>query len=140
MSQRGRKSAEALSVVTTIPGQRPEPPDTLDEDESVEWRAIVERMPTDWFTRETWPVLAELCRHICTSNVVSARLSADRKRLVLKDPELLDKLTKIHEREARAISSLSTRLRLTPQSRYDEKKANTAVQSVPVVKPWELHR
>jgi hypothetical protein len=104
MSQRGRKSAEALSVVMGIPGQRPAPPDNLDEDEAAEWRAIVERMPADWFTRETWPVLAELCRHICTSNVVSARLSADRKQLVLKDPELFDKLTKIHEREARAIS------------------------------------
>ena len=140
MLQRGRKSAAALSVVAPIPGQRPEPPDYLSKAEAAEWRAVVGRTPLDWFTPETWGLLAQLCRHIVLSQLVAERLHADPHRMMRDDPDLFDKLTRIHEREGRAISSLATRLRLTPQSRYDAAKANTAVQSVPVVKPWEMHR
>jgi hypothetical protein len=46
-----------------------------------------------------------------------------------------DRLTTIHEREGRAISSLMTRLRLTPQSRYQNRAA--AARNTPMQKPWE---
>ena len=141
MLQRGRKSAAALSVVAPIAGQRPEPPNYLSKAEAAEWRAIVARMPPDWFSPETWGLLAQLCRHMVLSKLVAAEgLHADAGRMIRDDPDLFDRLTRIHEREGRAISSLATRLRLTPQSRYDAAKAHRAVQSVPVVKPWELHR
>jgi hypothetical protein len=61
--------------------------------------------------------------------------------LSLTDDKTLDRfetLTKIHEREGRAISSLMTRLRLTPHSRYAARGAHTAAQSTPRNKPWEV--
>jgi hypothetical protein len=49
-----------------------------------------------------------------------------------------DDLTKIHEREGRAISSLMTRFRLTPQSRYDTTSAHNAVKrTASKARPWE---
>jgi len=51
---------------------------------------------------------------------------------------MFDKLTKVHERESRAVTALARSLRLTHQSRYDEKTANTAAKNAPVIKPWKL--
>ena len=62
-----RKSVHALSVQSIAianPDSRPEPPKRLNAEEADEWRAIVARMPEDWFHRETWPVLEALCCHV----------------------------------------------------------------------------
>jgi hypothetical protein len=74
VKQRGRKGAAALSVVagTINAVERPEPPAELTAEQAWEWQAIVDRMPADWFTVETWPVLMLLCRHICVEGLVFA--------------------------------------------------------------------
>jgi hypothetical protein len=51
--------------------------------------------------------------------------------------DLFDDFTKIHEREGRAIASLMTRLRLTPQAKYSARAAFTAAKNTPMRKPWE---
>jgi hypothetical protein len=66
MRQRGRKSAASLSVprgnvVEMVP--RPPPPSDLTDEQAEEWKAIVGRLPAEWFPRETWPVLVQFCRH-----------------------------------------------------------------------------
>jgi hypothetical protein len=66
----GRKSAASLAVVNVLGNERPAPPDDLTEEEAEEWRAIVSRMPHDWFTRENRPLLAEHCRHIVSGQDV----------------------------------------------------------------------
>jgi hypothetical protein len=139
--QRGRKSAASLSIIAArLPGERPEPLDDLTDEQAEEWLKIVNRMPVDWFTVETWSVLAQLCRHICFARMIGMELSRFDPRLLHGEAgvDKFDKLTKIHEREGRAISSLATRLRLTPQSRYDVQKAHTAVKNTPIEKPWQL--
>jgi hypothetical protein len=45
-----------------IPGERPQPPAELTQEEAREWTAIVGRMPQDWFPAETWPVLVAKLR------------------------------------------------------------------------------
>jgi hypothetical protein len=64
MAQRGRKSAASLSIVSVLGNERPAPPEDLTDEEAKEWRAIVGRMPADWFTRENFPLLVEYCRHV----------------------------------------------------------------------------
>jgi hypothetical protein len=39
----------------------------LTEDQAAEWRAVVDRLPNDWFPRETHGMLAQFCRHVCTA-------------------------------------------------------------------------
>jgi hypothetical protein len=54
-----------------------------------------------------------------------------------KELARFDKLSRMHEREGKAISSLMTKLRLTPQAKYSARAAYAAAQSARS-KPWEL--
>ena len=56
MGIRGPQSHAALAVAPVSDLRlvaRPEPPEDLTENQSAEWRAIVGRLPADWFQRET---------------------------------------------------------------------------------------
>jgi hypothetical protein len=145
MRQRGRQSAVALSVVSphaVLPGDRPDPPKDLTTEEAVEWRVIVQRLPTDWFPPETWPVLIQLCRHIITSRRISAELArVGRGKYSLRDPSVLKKfqdLSRLQLQYGQSVANLSTKLRITKQSQTDSRVAsNQAHQSVRRHKPWE---
>ena len=73
MGTRGRKSTAEMAVIHGIP-QRPKPPGDLTPDQATEWRAIVSRMPTGWFPREIWPLLAQYCRHITNSRHIAGMI------------------------------------------------------------------
>jgi len=142
MAPRGRKSAASKEVKSAqLPGQRPAPPDDLTEFQAEEWRAIVGRLPSDWFSRETHGLLIQYVRHAENA----AKLSTVLNAFPLEDintedgAERFDKLTKMFEREGRAMSSLATRMRLTQQSRYNALNANTASKKsgANTKKPWE---
>jgi hypothetical protein len=115
-----RKSAAALSVVAPPPGQkRPEPPAELTEEQAVEWRLVVDRLPPDWFPAETYQLLVAYCRHVVQARVIAELIKDFHKEWLATDEGLhrYDKLTQMADREARAISSLATRMRLSQQSR-----------------------
>lgn len=136
MKTRGRISAAALSVVQTgvveiIP--RPKPPAELTAEQRDEWRAIVDRMPADWFPRETHALLADYCRHVVMARRI-AQLIAQAEDGETFDVIEYDRLGKMAERESRVIASLATKMRLTQQATYDKsrKKGSAGVR-----KPWE---
>jgi len=127
MAQRGRKSAADLAIVrsNSISAiSRPSPPKELTTEQANEWLQVVNRMPADWFPRETHGLLAQYCRH-----VVSARRVADLVESLLSGETEssdwlgdFDKLLKMQEREGRAISSLATRMRISQQAQYSKDK------------------
>lgn len=124
MGSRGRTSAAHLSVVTTGAVEkidRPKAPDDLTDEQSEEWRAVVERLPADWFPRETWALLAQYCRHVVTSRRVQKIIEALESEKEF-DVDAYDKALKMQERESRCIASLATRMRLTQQTTYDKKR------------------
>jgi hypothetical protein len=133
-TQRGRKSVASFEVlpakVTAI--QRPDAPYDLTDEQAAEWWAVVNRMPADWFPRETHALLAQFCRH-----VVSARRVAQLIQQMEKSDNFsvddYNKLLAMQEREGRAISSLATRMRVSQHSTYDEKKR----KPIQGKKPWE---
>lgn len=139
MSARGRKSAASLAVVK--PGaiiERPPAPDDLSEEMQDEWVAIVNRMPADWFTRETHSILAQYCRHVVAARRVAQLIDQWEKVGDVTELNEYDRLLKMQEREGRAISSLATRMRLTQQAKYTEKSAQTrSNKSKAGIKPWE---
>jgi hypothetical protein len=52
MGARGPQSSAALAIVPVAElrgDARPEPPADLTEEQAAEWRAVVERLPADWF-------------------------------------------------------------------------------------------
>jgi hypothetical protein len=160
MQQRGRKSAELQALPEVLP-TRPEPPPYLAEAEAVEWVAIVGRMPATWFTPEMFSVLGNHCCHICLTRELMEELREVQGELKvlrawLKDPgpgtevdsaemikarvrcleleERQDKLIAMHLAQSKMVSSTATKLRLTPQSRYQPDKV---VAPAPRKKPWD---
>jgi hypothetical protein len=131
-----RTSAAALSIV---PGaaldeiRRPIPPSELSLEQRNEWLAVVNRLPAEWFPRETHPLLAQYCRHVVAARRISQlvdRLEADADNFSVEE---YDRLLKMQEREGRALSSLATRMRITQQSTYDKTERK---QTKSAARPW----
>lgn len=136
MGARGRTSSAALSVISPegiVTIRRPEPPRDISDEQADEWRAVVNRMPADWFPRETHAVLAQYCRHVVAARRV-AQLIADAEANEDFDIGAYDKLLKCQEREGRALSALATRMRLTQQTTYEKTKKKPPFQTK---NPWD---
>jgi hypothetical protein len=136
MSKRGRISAAAADMVPLASSieavQRPDSPYDLTDEESDEWRAVVSRLPADWFARETWPLLTAYCRHVVEARKI-AQLIEQCRGAEQFDISAYDKLLKMRERETRSMSSLATRLRMTQQATFDKSKR----KPIQVARPWE---
>lgn len=136
MRQRGRKSAASLTVVSTSSLEvvkRPEPPEELTDEQAHEWRAIVNRLPAEWFPRETHGILAQYCRHLVAARMVAQLVERVQESETL-DLDEYDKVLKLQEREGRALSSLATRMRLTQQATYTDK---TPKGKGGIRRPWD---
>jgi hypothetical protein len=131
-----RRSIAELTVVQPADVERdhrPAPPSDLTPEQRTEWLALVNRMPADWFTRESHGVLAQYCRHVVAARRVAQLIEAAEQEDPL-DITKYDKLLAMQEREGRALSSLATRMRLTQQSRYEARKT---APIKPAARPWE---
>ena len=134
MEQRGRDSLENLTVITTLPGQRPQPPDTMIRPEADIWRAVVATKPADWFDAGSLPLLADYCTACVQQEKVRLALNTE-----CKTTEELDRLSKTLDRLAKLKTTLATKMRLSQQSRYRADAADVAAKrggSTPT-KPWE---
>lgn len=126
MGTRGRKSAAELTTIAIGPRiGRPSPPAELTKEQAEEWKAIVGRMPADWFTREHHAILAAYCRHVSRYRQLSKTLDrCPSDKLTEADSlNVYDKLSKAAEREGRAMLACARSLRITHQSQYDAGKA-----------------
>ena len=134
-----RKSLAALSVVAPVGVEevrRPMPPAELGDEQKQEWLAVVNRVPAEWFPRETHPLLAQYCRHVVAARRIAQLV--ERMESFQEDGfdiEEYDRLLKMQEREGRALSSLATRMRMTQQSTYDETKRKPVKKES---KPWHV--
>jgi hypothetical protein len=133
MAQKGRKSAASLSIVTQLETRRPPPPDDLTAEQAEEWRATVSTMPVGWFGRETYPLLASYCRHVCRSRWLAKQLDDHADRIIKLEGGvvLLDKMFGMAEREGRAVLAHARSLRLTQQARYDARAAGRQAMNAP---------
>ena len=135
MKQRGRQSAAALTVVTgpveTIP--RADAPYDLTDEQTEEWRKVVNRLPADWFPAETHAMLAQYCRHVVAARRIAQLIGAEESSEKL-DLSTYDGLLKMQERESKAIGTLATRMRITQQSTM---RVETLKKPKQVAKPWE---
>jgi len=137
MEGRGRKSAASLSVVggqTSLESvARPKPPADLTMDQAEEWREVVNRLPADWFPRETWGLLSQYCRHIVSARKVQ-QLIATLESAEECDLAGYDRALKMQERESRCIASLATKMRISQQTSYDKSRKKPPVNK----KPWHV--
>jgi hypothetical protein len=147
--QRGRpgtKNIQPGGVVrySDIPGVQPDPPSELNPDEAQEWRRFWAVAPPGWFPRETWPLLVQLCRHVLNARWLGEAMQEVRAGLLNpRDPDQvkhLETVTRLHEREGRAMTALMEKLRLTTQQRVSVNIAGPQqAEQAPEVQPWMTH-
>jgi hypothetical protein len=110
-----------VAVIDSFSRQEPPEEYALTYDEEKEWWAIVNRMPAEWFPRETLPMLAQLCRHVVRANHIS-KLVNEMMHQPNIDVMAYAKLLDMEEAQTRAISSLCTRMRLSQQAVHHRRK------------------
>jgi hypothetical protein len=123
-SKRGRKSGASLAIRPVTPVEktpRPAPPVELSDEEADEWRAIVDRLPAEWFARETHGLLVQYCRHVVAARRVSQLIAAIQEASPFCLKSYLDAL-KAQQRESGILASLATKMRISQQSTYDKSK------------------
>ena len=133
--QRGRKSAASLSVISsggieTI--RRSSPPEELSDEQGHEWTQVVNRMPSEWFPRETHGMLAQYCRHVVSARRVAQLISLAESAGEF-DVREYEMLLRMQDREGRALSSLATRMRISQQATV---RAEQARKPSAIGKPW----
>jgi len=126
MGVRGRPSSVALSIVSpdAITAKRPEPPNYLGKEESEVWRKVTSCLPPDWFAEDTHGMLEQYCRHVICARYMAKRINKIQSasgNISDKDIKALDNLYKLQHRETIAIAALSTKMRITQNSRYDRR-------------------
>jgi hypothetical protein len=82
-------------------------------------------------------VLKELVRHICYSRQIASQLEEIKDWKGAKNRALFLQLLRAHALESRAISGLSTTLRLTPQSTARDRSEVMRKREVEGPKPWD---
>src|SRR3954471_3845648 len=107
MRKRGPKSAAEIGTPPLVDPRvieatsRPDAPYDLTNEQADEWWAVVNRLPADWFPRETHALLAQFCRHTVAARRVAQLVEAaeQRKRL---DVGYYNRLLIMQERESGA--------------------------------------
>jgi hypothetical protein len=104
---------------------------------AAEWRSIVAVMPADWFTQEMWPLLSVLCN----ANAICKRIFKELETAAVGS-EKFAKLSRLQAQYITTISRVSSKLRLTAQSRHTvhraRKATKDAVKLQGVGRPWEI--
>ena len=126
-----------------IPSRRAPPPKDLSPSQRKIWRELVAAVDREWFSDVT-PLLTELVCHISYAREIAGAIEQVRTRLA-KAPvgsreektlsRQLASLMRLHGRQSSSIASLSTKLRLTPQSRQSARRADH-VRARTGPRPW----
>lgn len=135
-----RKSAESLSTVTNLPGQRLQPPERLGVEAAEIWREVVATKPHDWFNADSAHLLEAYCHAVVSHRLVSVGVAAytSAQMAAPKGVAVYDQMTRMQERQARVMATIATKLRLTQQSRYTPQAAATAAKKVGGgARPWD---
>lgn len=139
-----RKSKLELSVVSPIGEVKlPVAPADLTELQQIIWMAVVNDKGADWWDVATLPLLRSYVVHESQAQVVD-KLINDIDPIYLTTEDGLDRykdLAKIRALHTGKIESLATKMRLTHQSRYGARQADTASRkssSKSGTKPWEF--
>lgn len=140
MKQRGRKSAAALTIANSDVHlvQRPAPPAELTALQRHFWVEIANSLPADWWGDENKALLSEYCRTLSTLVFINSHIDVQEEK---KSPDVGMYLELLKRREAlvRIQLSQATKMRLTQQSRYGARAADTASRkSTGKTKTWQF--
>jgi P27 family predicted phage terminase small subunit len=142
--KRGKPSVAELSTpLTIVPYSLPEPlqpPSHLDQLAADQWRKIIASLPAGYIPHESAPILECLCVTISQAQKVAAELRKIKQAEMgsLTGLKRMNTLSLLNAKQGQLIASLSTKLRLTPQSRMRAVTAYRLTRDKPMRKPWEI--
>ena len=92
------------------------------------WRAIVATKPADWWKDDTTPLLEAYCRAILEYRQVSVMVDGMPPRKLKSDEgfKRWKELLSIQDDLANRMASLATKMRLSQQSKYGARAAESA--------------
>lgn len=143
MDQRGRKSVseQVVAPVASIGGERPEPIDSLNDDEAAIWSRVVDAMPPNWFGAEHFDMLRQYCQHQARSLSFSDEVARCIEVGMNCEEQIrkIDTLTRMADRETKTALALARAMRLTQQAQRDPKTAGRDKRnnSKRTKAPWE---
>lgn len=114
MGVRGRKSSASLALVSNANVElvsRPSPPRDLTVEQATVWREIVDSLAADWFRPESYPVLAQYCRHVIASRRIAEMVNAAETAETF-DADAYEQALRMQDRESKAIVTLAAKMRL----------------------------
>jgi hypothetical protein len=137
MKQRGRKSAQSLTVAQVQSIPRAAPPSDLSAYEAECWTTVVNTKPADWFTADTLPLLRSYVRHCYQAKKIDDEMDKIIERPFVDEGakykgedlyigDLFEKLQKMRERESAKIMALARSMRLTQQAQIHPETAGTS--------------
>lgn len=137
--------ASKLKPVPTAPDAvgYPPAPRGLSRRQKALWSSITRAKPPSWWDAASLPLLAALVGHVETLEQLQVQFA---KVGDLASPDALARLQRLsvlRDRESKQVAMLSTRLRLTQQSRYEPRRAYraaSALQAVDAANPFEQLR
>jgi hypothetical protein len=127
-----------------IPSKRASPPKDLTPTQQNIWREYTADLDRDWFS-DTHHLLKELVCHVDYARMIAGAIEQVRAKLVelplgSKEERAMSRqlasLLRMHGKQSSAIANLSTKLRLTPQSRQSARRAGQ-VRHRTGSRPWE---
>lgn len=127
-----KPSTASLSVIPVTALQRLSVPTDLTDAEAGLWRKVVDSKPADWFGEDTAPLLKEYVR----AAMMCDRLD-EAMRAKSGDVSELKSLLQMRDLESKRATTLATKMRLTPQSRYTPQAASTANKKASGARPWQ---
>jgi hypothetical protein len=132
-----RRSAASLAIVTPDLS-RPKAPAELTKDEAVVWEEVVSTKPADWFTRDTHPLLVAYCRATVVSRVIAKQVDAFNQEWLVQDGGLAryEKLVRMQRSQSTLLATLATKMRISQQSKYGARGANSHAKAGAAPKPW----
>ncbi len=143
--KRGRKSASEIAtadvVLLRVP-ERPAPPAELTRPQRETWKQIVEALPSDWFPRETHPLLAQYCRHVAEAGRIAKLIDEATRHMGERRPGAVETylgLLRAQQKQTASLKSLATALRLSPSSRMRPEVAGRRREGPAAGdrRPWE---
>ena len=134
MRQRGRNKKSMAHIIELPVENGRLRPEKMPAKERKLFNDIVGAMPANHFGPENAHLLRMLCSHAITAEVVADKLA--KAQANGEDLEKVDLLAGIHCRSSKAIADLSTKLKLTPRSRYSQEKASHHQHLSSTTRPW----
>jgi len=92
------------------------------------WHGIVRSKPPAWWDSGCLPLLRCLVGHVETHELIAAEFARVGDLAAPVALARLEMLSRLRDRESKAVATLAAKLRLTPQSRYTPASASTAAR------------